>query len=615
MRVSILRASRGVVHSGDPVSAPIDLVFDDRVESSCWTRGPRPLKGRLLSFNIAAFSLLLAWIARGQIGVAVGFALAGIAGWFLSRTIGMRPLHRLDGEVRQTTSAAGARTLLATLRERKSVEWFAPANFTPLMEGRLQLRIGDFRAAAAAYARAGQASVAPTAARSMHAAQAHALVMAGDHKEALAQLSDLGDLEDFDPQVRLDLAIAKLSIPGSMKGVVEELEALEGGLAAHPRALAAKSVALHREGDTDGAIACFERLAAHDSKGDPVVHALVKRARKSLRGELKAREKAARQQQAQEDQSVEGAASLKEAPVTSSTAPAAPVPSKRRKGKPSKSDKRAKKEARRRERQDAKAKAKAAKHAARQAAHSDRTVNVPPASPASQAAPSGTPKVGPSVAARLPSLPSLSKLSEQRGATSLGSTSSSPKAEVKSGSQILAGLPPLRAAKVPTAASAPTPTPKPALTPKPATAPKPAPTPKPATAPAPSSSPRAVKPSLAAALSNPLGSKGAGAPSPGKAGVSIPRPVSPLLNPEKIAPATLPDASSPSPKVPVKAARSLPDLPPIPSLPSVPAAPSPSAPKPASPASTPSWASLLDDLPSAPAPSAPAPSAPKKSDD
>jgi tetratricopeptide (TPR) repeat protein len=569
-----------------------------------------------LSFNIAAFSLLLAWIARGQIGVSVGFALAGIAGWFLSRSMGMRPLHRLDGEVRETSSAAGARTLLASLRERKSVEWFAPANFTPLMEGRLQLRIGDFRAAAAAYARAGQASVAPEAARSMHAAQAHALVMAGDHKEALAQLSELGDLKDFDPQVRLDLAIAKLSIPGSTKGVVDELEALEGGLAAHPRALAAKSVALHREGDTDGAIACFERLAAQETRADPVLHALVKRARKSLRGELKAREKAARQQQVHADQSTEGGASASEGPVTSPAAPAASRPSKRRKGKGSKSDKRVKKEARRRERQEAKAKAKAAKHAARQAALSERAVTSSTASTAPKAAvrvggttppsvtpkaaPSVTPKAAPSVASKLPSLPSLKKLSDQRGATPSASTAPAPKPEAKSGSQILAGLPPLRAAKLPSAAAAPTPT----------------------VTPAPSPSPSAEKPSLAAALSNPLGSKGEGTPVPAKVRAPVSRPVSAILEKEKIAPATLPAVSPASPqrvaplaapKPPLKATRSLPDLPPIPTLPSVPAVPSPSAPKPASPASTPSWASLLDDLPSAPAPSAPAPSAPAPS--
>ena len=161
MAVSILRASRGVVHSGGPVSASIDLVFDDHVDSSCWTRAPRPLKGRLLSFNIAALCLLLAWAARAQIGVAVGFALAAIAGWFISRAMGMRPLHRVAGEVRGITSAAAARSLLSSLRERKSVEWFAPANFTPLMEGRLQLRIADFRAAAAAYAVPARVSCMP----------------------------------------------------------------------------------------------------------------------------------------------------------------------------------------------------------------------------------------------------------------------------------------------------------------------------------------------------------------------------------------------------------------------------------------------------------------------
>jgi len=651
MPVWILRASRGVVHSGDPVSAPIDLVFDDRVDSSCWTRAPRPFKGRLLSFNIAALSLLLAWAARAQIGVAVGFALAGIVGWFIARAMGMRPLHRLDGEVRDTTTAASARSLLGSLRERKLLDWFAPANFTPLMEGRLQLRIGDFRAAAAAYARAAQASVAPEVTRSMQAAQAHALVMAGDHKEALSRLNDLGDLKDFDPQVRLDLAIAKLSAPGSMRQVVDELEALGGGLASHPRALAAKSLALHREGQVDAAIDCFDQLSEHERAADPVVDALVKRARKSLRSALKTREKAARHQQGKVARAHEATTTPAATPCFTPAieSPATQAPAKGRKGKRSKSDKRANKEARRRARQQEKEEAKAAKHAARQAMLAERAVApvvvaermVPEAKATKHAAPPAsvrTPIAAPSLPSLpslpsrpplpslpslpsrppLPSLPSLKKLSDDETSREAPSRpSAASKVSTLTPRGVLAGLPPLRAAK-PTSVKSPSPKgDKPVA--------------------------RAVAPPLTGVFANPLGTPKPGQPpsfeldssrqSPGVARVqqAVAAPAKlPSLQPPAPLQSAVPASAAPVSATPGKAPSSLRNLPPIPATKLAPATVSPAvsptvspavsptgdAPKPAgSAAAVPSWASLLDDLPSAPAPSAPAPSAPKDSED
>ena len=84
------------------------------------------------------------------------------------------------------------------------------------------------------------------------------------------------------PQMQLDAAIVRLSQPGGHGGLVEALRGLQGALAEHPRTLAALSIALHREGDVPAALDHFDRVQSSADHDDPVVKALLKRARKSL---------------------------------------------------------------------------------------------------------------------------------------------------------------------------------------------------------------------------------------------------------------------------------------------------------------------------------------------
>ena len=187
------------MQDGDLVSAPIDLIFDDHVDASCWRRAPRPFKGKLVVANVLVIGLIVAYSARAVPLVAVATALAAGVVAAVAWWLGGRPLAAIEGEVRACDSADGARSLLGNLRERRAVEWFAPESFVPLMEARLQLRLRDYRAAAAAYARASQATTDEPGRRSLRAAEAHALVMAGDHKRAQEHFEALGDLDGLDP--------------------------------------------------------------------------------------------------------------------------------------------------------------------------------------------------------------------------------------------------------------------------------------------------------------------------------------------------------------------------------------------------------------------------------
>ena len=139
-----------MMHHGAPVSASIDIRFDDRIDSSCWRRAARPARAKLLMASILIGGLLLGSVTIRMIGVAAGFVLAGLIGAAITWMWAQRSLHAVEAEVRACTTADAARTLLGSLRARRIVEWFGPVNFVPLMEGRLQLRIGDYRAAAAA---------------------------------------------------------------------------------------------------------------------------------------------------------------------------------------------------------------------------------------------------------------------------------------------------------------------------------------------------------------------------------------------------------------------------------------------------------------------------------
>ena len=213
------------MQDGDLVSAPIDLIFNDHVDASCWRRAPRPFKGKLVVANVLVIGLIVAYSARAVPLVAVATALAAGVVAAVAWWLGGRPLAAIEGEVRACDSADGARSLLGNLRERRAVEWFAPESFVPLMEARLQLRLRDYRAAAAAYARASQATTDPGR-RSLRAARTRA-GDGGRSRRAQEHFEALGDLDSLDPQMQRCGDRAALAARQS-GGLVEALRGLEG---------------------------------------------------------------------------------------------------------------------------------------------------------------------------------------------------------------------------------------------------------------------------------------------------------------------------------------------------------------------------------------------------
>ena len=86
------------MQDGDLVSAPIDLIFNDHVDASCWRRAPRPFKGKLVVANVLVIGLIVAYSARAVPLVAVATALAAGVVAAVAWWLGGRPLAAIEGE-------------------------------------------------------------------------------------------------------------------------------------------------------------------------------------------------------------------------------------------------------------------------------------------------------------------------------------------------------------------------------------------------------------------------------------------------------------------------------------------------------------------------------------
>ncbi len=216
---------------------------------------------------------------------------------------------------------------LTQLEQQRIVTVFAPHAWVALQRGRLHLVLGNGRAAAKAFADCARIS-GHTDLPALVSAQAHALLLAGDRKDARALLGALDAKSKMTPRDQLDLGIALLEESGRTNAARTHLEAAREHLGGHPRLLAGLALAYARsDAPTEGLPLLEAAQAADEGDRDELAAELMKRARKALRPALDAAEKRGRRAQA--------AASL-----AARSAGAVPAPTKRKEKKERRKDRR-----------------------------------------------------------------------------------------------------------------------------------------------------------------------------------------------------------------------------------------------------------------------------------
>ncbi|MEE9382406.1 MAG: hypothetical protein V3V08_03215 [Nannocystaceae bacterium] len=227
-------------------------------------------------------SLALGGVAGYAVGAAALiplFAAAPIAAALLRRA-----QRGLDAR-----SKSHARRALDEMRGSWLARYFAPHAWVPLQQARVQLRLGNGRAAAKAFAEVRRLTHCEADA-DLVAGEAEGRLMAGDRKDALALFAEIAAPERFSARGRLHLGIAWLSDGGRAKLAVQHLEAAREQIGGGERGAAALVLAYHRVGRMEEALALGAQLAESGaSQDDPLTADLVKRAHKVLRTTRRAR--------------------------------------------------------------------------------------------------------------------------------------------------------------------------------------------------------------------------------------------------------------------------------------------------------------------------------------
>ncbi len=261
-----------------------------------WMRSGRPGPGRALHYGVpltfAAIGLTAETTAAKMSFIGVGLLL-----WVLIPALTQNALERI-GRTIENASRRRAGSLLRTLRGRPLVSLFAPYAWVTLQEARLHLKLGDGKAAARAFAETARLCRQPDAVM-LVSAQAHALVVAGDRKNARRLLNKLLKAKLVGPRDQLDLAIVLLSTSEKKaRQALAYIEAARKTIGEHPRLVAAHALALLQLEKVDKASALLEKAQIYlQDDPDPVVDDLVRRGRhkhrRVIEGQLR-RERRAR---------------------------------------------------------------------------------------------------------------------------------------------------------------------------------------------------------------------------------------------------------------------------------------------------------------------------------
>lgn len=218
----------------------------------------------------------------------MSFIGVGLLLWVLIPALTQNALERI-GRTIETASRRRAGSLLRTLRSRPLVSLFAPYAWVTLQEARLHLKLGDGKAAARAFAETARLCKQPDAVM-LVSAQAHALVVAGDRKNARRLLNKLLKAKLVGPRDQLDLAIVLLST-SEKKGrqALAYIEAARKTIGEHPRLIAAHALALLQLEKVDKASGLLEQAQIYlQDDPDPVVDDLVRRGRHKHRRVIEA---------------------------------------------------------------------------------------------------------------------------------------------------------------------------------------------------------------------------------------------------------------------------------------------------------------------------------------
>jgi hypothetical protein len=257
-----------------PAAASIPPAIPERV----WARSSVPWAGRVLRTTALAVPVVTGLAVGGAV-VIVGATAVGAAVWAAWPWLVKQRLRALEERIE---GVADGRRALAELRQRFVVRALAPYAWLPAVEGRVHLRTGEGRPAAAAFTECGRMAGQPRAPEVLRAA-ARAQLLAGDHREAHATLGTLERVAKLEPQDELERAVLWL-LEGERSGRARAaLETLEPRLPGEPRVSAALALALVRT-DAKAAAERLERLPPEEEL-DPVTQELVRRARKQARPE------------------------------------------------------------------------------------------------------------------------------------------------------------------------------------------------------------------------------------------------------------------------------------------------------------------------------------------
>ena len=300
-------------------------LLDVDVERPVWSKGGRPLAGMLLRFGFAGVFFALA-LAISEPFTRIIFVAFAVAVLLLLVPIMDGRLAAMGAAIAAADRPRAAKWL-TQLEQQRIVTVFAPHAWVALQRGRLHLVLGNGRAAAKAFADCARIS-GHTDLPALVSAQAHALLLAGDRKDARALLGALDAKSKMTPRDQLDLGIALLEESGRTNAARTHLEAAREHLGGHPRLLAGLALAYARsDAPTEGLPLLEAAQAADEGNRDELAAELMKRARKALRPALDAAEKRERRAQA--------AASL-----AARSAGAVPAPTKRKEKKERRKDRR-----------------------------------------------------------------------------------------------------------------------------------------------------------------------------------------------------------------------------------------------------------------------------------
>jgi hypothetical protein len=291
-------------------------LLDVEVERAVWSKGSRPLVGRALRFGAASLFFMFALVIP-DLTVRLVFVVLGVLALLFLQPLMDSRLEAIGREIGEADRRRASK-LLAQLDFRRVVVFFASHGWVALQRGRLNLVLGNGRAAAKAFFDASRILGAPELPALM-SAQAHALTIAGDRKEARPLLQALEKRELLSPRDRIDFGLALLEESGRAAQARAHLEAAREQLGGHPRVLAGLALACARTDDGTEGLALLETAEAADGLADDeIATELVKRAKKALRPVIEAAEKRQRKARAAAVPSSERAAAAEPASAKSS---------------------------------------------------------------------------------------------------------------------------------------------------------------------------------------------------------------------------------------------------------------------------------------------------------